>query len=339
MKALILNNIGTPEGFDTEAVRDYLNEFLMDPDIISLPKPLRWLLVKKLIVPRRGSQSAAKYRKVWMPEGSPLMVWSRRFARSLASELGAEWRVELGMRYGHPGTREVLEELRGDGVTEVYFAPMYPQWAKATTESGVSELRRSLKSMGWDVPARVLKPFFHEAGFVEAIAGTIKPRLKPGDHLLFSYHGLPESQVNETPGCLREPSCCERALEPGFRCYRAHCLRNSREIARELGWPEDSWSSAFQSRLGPAKWIGPSTDDVLRELAARGKSVVVVCPSFVVDCLETLEEIGLEGRKEYLQAGGSSYELVPCLNDDASWVRAFADITRREASWSSAVRS
>lgn len=334
MKALILNNIGTPEGFDTEAVRDYLNEFLMDPDIISLPKPLRWLLVKKLIVPRRGSQSAAKYRKIWMTEGSPLMVWSLRFARSLGQELGSDWRVELGMRYGKPGTREVLEKLRDEGATEIFFAPMYPQWAKATTESGISEFKRSLSRMGWQVPYRLLKPFFHESAFIKATAASIRPHLKPGDHLLFSYHGLPESQIKETPGCLRENTCCERAANAGFRCYRAHCVRDSREIAHELGWPEGSWSSAFQSRLGPAKWIGPSTDEVLRELAAQGKSVVVACPSFVVDCLETLEEIGIEGRKEYLRAGGRSYELVPCLNDDPNWVAAFAGIVRKDLSWS-----
>lgn len=333
MKALILNNIGTPDNFDTLAVRDYLNEFLMDPDIISLPKPLRWILVKKIIVPRRASQSAAKYRKVWTPEGSPLMVWSERFAAGLRNELGPEWIVELGMRYGNPSTKSALEKVRAAGAKEVYFAPMFPQWAKATTESGNAEMRRSLKSMKWEPKVQTLRPFFHEESFVQSVADSIRPHLTPETQVLFSYHGLPESQIRETPGCLQSEACCERAQNPGFFCYRAHCMRNSVQIAEFLNLPASRHRTSFQSRLGPAKWIGPATDQVLAELGAAGKPVVVVCPSFVVDCLETLEEIGLEGRRDFLRAGGKEYTLVPCLNDDADWIVKFAGIVRRSNAW------
>ena len=338
MRALIINNIGTPDDFDSEAVGDYLNEFLMDPDIISIPYPLRWLLVKRIIVPRRKSSSSSKYRKVWTEEGSPLLMWTRRFIESLKRELDTSWTIQVGMRYGNPGTRLALERAREAGATEIYFAPMYPQWARATTGSAIAEVIRQMKKMGWTAPLKVLRPFYRDEKFLDSVASRIGDKVRPNDVVLFSYHGLPESQVKKTPGCLRSGSCCDRAESGNFLCYRAHCLWTTRYLVHRLGLDESRWRLSFQSRLGSSKWLGPATDDVLRELGGEGKSVVVACPSFVADCLETLEEIGMDGRRDYLAAGGSRFEMVDCPNSDEGWIKNFAGIVVDDRSWTEAQR-
>lgn len=324
-KGLLLNNIGTPNSPSTKDVKIYLDEFLMDPGVIGLPFLLRWILVKGLITPRRSSTSAAKYKSVWMTAGSPLMVYSQAFSRKLAYLLGEKWLVRVGMRYGTPSIRETLEEFRSQKVEEVIFAPLFPQFAEATTGSAVQECERVLKEMDWKPTVKVLPSFFDRKEFLAPQADLIRPVLGEVDHVLFSFHGLPESQVRKNEGCLESSECCERPKACAMNCYRAQSVATAKSLASLLDLPREKWSISFQSRLGPAKWIGPATDQVLSELAHKGvKRLAVACPSFVADCLETLEEIGIEGKKEFLHAGGLEYRLISCVNGERSWVDSFA---------------
>lgn len=329
---LILNNIGTPESPEPKDVKIYLDEFLMDPDVIGLPFPLRWLLVKGLITPRRSHKSAEKYQAVWMKEGSPLMVYSRGFAERLQTELGSDWIVEIGMRYGNPSLSAALEKLRDEGVKKLVLAPLFPQYAEATTGSAVKETKRLLSEMKWNVPLKIVPPFYNRREFLSAQAELLIPQLKSSEHVLFSFHGLPESQVRQNEGCLKSSDCCDRPSACAMNCYRAQCVQTARGLADLLGLPKEKWSLSFQSRLGPAKWIGPSTDDRLQELAQQKvKSLMVACPAFVADCLETLEEIGLGGKEDFLKWGGLEFQLVPCVNQEMSWVRGFKEILMSSA--------
>lgn len=327
---LILNNIGTPRSVDPKDVKVYLDEFLMDPDVIAWPFPLRWLLVKGLITPRRSFSSAEKYKAVWMKEGSPLMVHSRAFAEGVQRTLGDSWVIRLGMRYGEPSLRNALEDLRRAGVERLILAPLFPQFAEATTGSALKETKKILSSMNWPVPLVLFPEFFRDEGFLRPQADLIARFSKDADHLLFSFHGLPESQVCRNPGCLDATAIAEPPTRCRPDCYRAQCLITAFELAKRLGLGRSEWSYSFQSRLGPARWIGPATDDVLKDLGSRkiGK-LAVACPAFVADCLETLEEIGMGGEEDFLKAGGSAYQLIPCLNAEPDWVREFSGLVGR----------
>lgn len=306
---LLINNIGTPEASTRDAVKTYLDEFLMDPDVIPLPYPLRFLLVRGLITPRRSGRSAEKYAQIWTDEGSPLMVLTRRFADALAEELGSAWSVKIGMRYGQPSIRRALEDFRAEGVDRIICAPMYPQEARATTGGAVGEFRRQLENMKWNVPAVVLAAFHAEDEFLRVQCERVRPFVESHDHVVFSFHGLPENQVG---------------------VYRDQALRTARDLADRLGLEGTAYSVGFQSRLGPAKWIGPSTDEVLKKLAETGvRRVAVACPSFVTDCLETLEEIGIGARADFKSWGGEELTLVPALNGGADWARAFSALVGR----------
>lgn len=323
-RGLILNNIGTPKSPSKEDVKTYLDEFLMDPGVISLPFPLRWLLVKVLITPRRSESSGHKYAQIWTERGSPLLFHTEDLASALQRELGSGWNVQIGMRYGSPSISEALARLRADGVEEIVYAPLFPQFAEATTGSANEELRVQLRKMNWSPEVRFLPPFHAHDGFLRDQAALIRPYLKEADHVVFSFHGLPESHVRKVEGCLAE-GCCERKNACELNCYKAQSLRTARDLANRLELPADRWSLGFQSRLGRAKWIGPSTDDVLKNLAAKGvERLVVACPSFVTDCLETLEEIGLGANQDFIRAGGKDFRLAPCLNADPAWTKSLA---------------
>ncbi|MBX2987955.1 MAG: ferrochelatase [Bdellovibrionaceae bacterium] len=324
-KALILNNIGTPASPRTADVKVYLDEFLMDPDVIGLPFPLRWLLVKGLITPRRSPQSAAKYRAIWTPEGSPLAVHTERFADKLREILGPDWIVRVGMRYGEPSLFRVLRELRESSVETLVFAPLFPQFAQATSGSAIKTVKNELEKMSWSPELRILPAFHDREEFLRPQAELIRPHLAKADHVLFSFHGLPESQIREAHGGVDEK--CDAGHPCRANCYKTQSLTTAKDLARLLELPEGRWSASFQSRLGPAKWIGPSTDDTIKVLAAGGvKNLVVACPSFVADCLETLEEIGLGGKEDFLHAGGREFTLVPCVNEDDAWARGFVKL-------------
>jgi ferrochelatase len=335
---VLLLQLGTPDSPAVGDVRRYLRQFLGDPRVIDTGRVARALLVHGVIAPFRAPRSARQYRSIWGPQGSPLRVHSEALRAALADALGPQFRVELGMRYGRPPIALALEALLAGGAQRIVALPLFPQYASSSTGSA---LQRLLECAGerWNVPALdALPEFYAHPGFVRALAAVARPvleRARP-DHLLMSYHGLPERQIRksapDSARCLRAADCCATLRADNARCYRAQAFATSRALARALSLEDDRWSVAFQSRLGRTPWIRPFTDEVLPELARRGvRRLAVTCPSFVADCLETVEEIGVRARAQWQELGGESLELVPCVNAHPLWVEAVAEMVRSRA--------
>lgn len=333
---VLLLNLGTPDEPTPESVGRYLREFLMDPYVIDLPLPLRWFLVNLVIAPRRSIASAEAYRKIWTDRGSPLKVHTLDLADRVARELGEGYSVRAAMRYRDPSIRSALAGFRDEGVEEIRVFPLYPQYARATSVSSESEVERLARELGLRARLRFAHPFYRDPGFVAAFRERIAESLRGRDfdHVLFSYHGIPERQLRAASpgcGCTQDPELCRTRIHPRNEraCYRAHCYETSRLLAEGLGLPRERWSVSFQSRLGRAKWIGPYTDVTLNELASQGvKRLAIACPAFTADCLETLEEIGLRAKEQFLNRGGESLVLVPSLNSEPAWVRAVAGLVK-----------
>ena len=331
--ALLLVNLGSPASTSVADVRSYLNQFLMDPYVIDLPWPVRRLLVSLILI-KRPEQSAHAYASIWWDEGSPLVVLSRRLQQAMT----AQWRhgpVELAMRYGEPSIERVLTRLAGQGIKKVTLAPLYPQFADSTVTTVIEEARRVVREKKLAISFAILQPFYDQPEYLDALAASAKPHLAQGyDHLLLSFHGLPERHLKKlNPGhcCEGGGDCCGVApAEVVATCYRAQCLRTAQAFAERLGLQAGTWSVSFQSRLGRAKWIEPYTEARLDELAKQGvKKILVMCPAFVADCIETLEEIGDRGREQFIEAGGEELVLVPCLNDDPQWAAALNTLCER----------
>lgn len=333
---LLLINLGTPDAPTPEAVGRYLREFLMDGFVIDTPATLRWFLVNVAIVPRRKYQSAAAYQKVQLPDGSPLLVYTRALADKVAVELGDEFLVEFAMRYGNPSIRSALAHLSRQAVDRIFVMPLYPQYAESSFETAVVEAKRCASELGCGERLVFMPPFYDRPEFIDSFAERISQSLTAHrwEHLVFSFHGLPERHVTKLhpQNCLRTANCCDAICEANQNCYRAQSFATARAIARQLGMNEESYTVSFQSRLGRAKWISPPTEEILQELARRGKQrIAVACPSFVADCLETVEEIAIRGRQTFIAAGGTDLQLVPSLNDEPVWVRAVARMVREVA--------
>lgn len=305
MKYLLLNQLGTPSDPSPQSVGRYLSEFLMDKNVLPLPRPFRDILVKIGIVPRRRYASAAKYQKIWMPQGSPLAVHTENLAKQIQTKLGSEWRVVIGMRYGKPSLQSALQEIPPQA--EFVFVPLYPHHARATVGSAIEKMQ----SLNQKNPRRVytVEPFYNHDWYIRAQGEKIRQHLAADEHLLLSYHGLPLTQN----------------IHNGHS-YEEQCLETMRKLREYLGLPADKISYGFQSRVGVQKWLGPSTEEMILKLAANGvKKISVACPSFVADCLETLEEIGMELREQFLSAGGDAFTLIPCLNDNELFVEGICD--------------
>ena len=340
-QGLLLVNLGTPDAPETGAVRRYLREFLSDPRVLDIPAPARWALLELLILPTRPARSAEAYRKVWTQEGSPLLVHSRTLAARLEDALGQKWSVALGMRYGKPSLASALEQLATAGARTLTLLPLYPQYASSSTGSTLERVY-ALAGKAWNVPAlRVVPPFFNHPAFLDAWAEVARPVLAEAqpDHVLFSFHGLPERHIRKSDvsgrHCLQFSGCCDVAVAENRWCYRAQCVSTARSLAARLGLPVEQTTVGFQSRLGRTPWLKPYTDLLLGELAAKGvRRLAVLCPAFVADCLETLEEIGIRARADFLRAGGEALTLVPSLNAHPAWVRAVVQFVR-EAAWRS----
>ncbi|MBK8804952.1 MAG: ferrochelatase [Fibrobacteres bacterium] len=326
---LLLSNLGSPREPTVSAVRAYLCQFLTDARVIDIPWLWRQILVRGVIAPFRAPRSAHAYAKVWTPQGSPLVVHSRALANSVQATLGADWKVALGMRYGEPSLALGLEELLAAGCERIVVLPVYPQFAEATTGSTVAELRRVLAKRPASARVELVPPFFRSAGFIESVAQGIRPLITPQAHVLLSYHGLPERQIQKADssgrclsnGCCEDPSGAERG------CYKAQCRATSRALAQNLGLSGNQWTESFQSRLGRIPWIGPSTEESAKRLACEGvKHLVVATPSFVADCLETLEEIAMGLKSTFLAAGGEKFSLAPCPNSSERWVQEVSEM-------------
>jgi ferrochelatase len=316
-------------------VRRYLREFLSDPAVIDLPAPARWLLVNGVIAPFRAPRTAHAYQSIWTPAGSPLRVHSAALAAALTKVLGDDFRVEVGMRYGTPSLAEALERLAAAGAARIVVATQSPHHAESSRGTALAAVTRWAAARSDAPKLVVLPPFFAAPGFVAAVAAAARPLLdeRQPEHVLMSYHSLPERHLRKADPsrehCVVRAECCRAPGAEDF-CYRAQCLATSRAVAAALGVAPERVSTSFQSRLGRARGIGPSTDDLLISLAGRGvRRLVVLSPSFVADCLETLEELGIRGRARWLELHGESFTLVPCVNASAPYVEFVADQVRR----------
>lgn len=328
-KAILLANLGSPDSADTPAVRRYLNQFLMDPYVIQLPWLLRRLIVSLFVLPSRPKASAEAYRSVWTDEGSPLIALSEKLKQALQQQLTMP--VEMAMRYGKPSIEQQLLKLaENKDIEEIIYIPLYPHYADSTVTTSVEEAKRVIAKHNLQFKLSVIEPFYADPDYIKALVNSARPYLEQAyDHIVFSYHGLPESHITKLDKsgqhCLAKANCCTTPHPSHRTCYRHQVIRTTQCFVEQAGIPENDYSVAFQSRLGRAKWLGPNTEDVLVELAKQGhKNVLVICPAFVTDCLETLEEIAIRGEEVFTQAGGRSLTLIPCLNDHPSWVELLA---------------
>jgi ferrochelatase len=325
---VLLVNLGTPDAPDPTAVRRYLREFLSDPRVLDIHPLARWLLLHAIILPLRPRRSAAAYAKIWGRDGSPLLAHGRALRDAVAQRL-FEIPVALAMRYGTPSIAAGLDELHAAGCDQVVMLPLFPQYASSSTGSAVQAAYREA-GQRWNTPMLTVVPPFHDdLRFLEAFAQVAQPVLDAlgPDHVLVSFHGLPERHMKKSDEsgrhCLRSDDCCRKLVDANRNCYRAQCFATARALAGRLTLPDDAWSVAFQSRLGRDPWIRPYTDERIVELAKAGvRRVAVLCPAFVADCLETLEEIGIRARDDFRAAGGQELRLVPSLNAHPAWVDA-----------------
>jgi ferrochelatase len=329
---ILLVNLGTPDAPEPGPVRRYLRQFLSDPRVIDINPIGRAALVYLVVLPFRPARSAAAYRKIWTAEGSPLLVHGRALVERLRERI-PEHPIELGMRYGNPSLDSAVERLREQGCDRLIVLPLYPHYAASSTGSTVEELGRIVGRL-WTTPfVSVIPAFYDHPGFLDAFTVIARESLAEfaADHVLFSFHGLPERQVvrcADPSVCLASASCCDTLSAANRNCYRAQCHVTARALAEslELG---DRWSISFQSRLGRTPWIKPYTDEVVPALAKRGVGkLAVMCPAFVADCLETLEEIGMRADEQFKTAGGGELKLVPSLNSHPAWVDAVEAMVR-----------
>lgn len=330
---LLLINLGTPDSFEPKKVGKYLREFLMDPLVIDIPLVLRWVLVNLLIVPKRSFDSAKLYEKVWTQAGSPLLVHTLALGDKVKKALQQDYEVVSAMRYGNPSIRQAVEVLKQKKVDEVIVLPLYPQYSLAATESSIKKAREIIEELIPEAVLRVIPHFYSTEGYLHAATEVTREHLNKisWDMVLFSFHGLPERQVKKTDvtgkHCSCDETCCQRMVEANKNCYRAQSYSTARALAERLGIPPEKYRVSFQSRLKGAPWIRPFSDEFYRNLPKQGvKKLAVVCPSFVADCLETLEEVRIRGKEEFVEHGGEDLVLIPSLNSEDIWVKGISQI-------------
>lgn len=319
---VLLVNLGTPDATDYWSMRRYLSEFLSDPRVIEVPMPIWQLILQGPILTFRPSKSGRAYKKIWTEEGSPLLLYTKRQAEGLNARIGSEQLiVDFAMNYGNPSIASKVDHLKAQGCDRICVVPLYPQYSAATTASVCDRTFKALAKMRWQPAVRTAASFHDQPIYIEALAQKIAEHLATldftPDRILMSYHGIPKAYFDKG--------------DP----YHCHCHKTTRLVAEQLGWDEGFAMTTFQSRFGPTEWLKPYTDKTLEALAEEGqKNVVVVSPAFISDCLETLEELAMEGRDEFLEAGGENYSVVPCLNDSAAAIDVIEDVVRREtAGW------
>lgn len=325
MKGVLLVNLGSPKSTDPKDVKAYLNEFLMDERVIDLPWLLRAFIVRGIVLNTRPKKSAANYKRIWWDEGSPLIVLTERLQEKIDKFTSVP--IAMAMRYGEPSIKTGMQELVDQGVDEVLLLPLYPQYAMATVDT-ILVLANQLRDEFFpQVKFTTVPPFYNHPDYINVLAQSIKDSLDEVDyeHLLFSYHGVPERHIRKsdiTDGhCKVDGSCCQTASKAHQFCYRHQCYETTRLVAEKLGLADGKYSVSFQSRLGFDPWLQPYTDRTIEKFALTGtKKMAVVMPAFVSDCLETLDEIDREGREIFEQCGGEGFTTVPCLNDRNDWV-------------------
>ncbi|MCB0445317.1 MAG: ferrochelatase [Gelidibacter sp.] len=323
-KGILLVNLGSPDSPEPKDVKKYLGEFLMDERVIDVPLLARTLLVKGIILNTRPKASAAAYKRIWWEEGSPLIVISERLQQKIQKQTNLP--VALAMRYGSMTIKKGLQELVDKGVDEVFIIPLYPQFAMATTETILVLAEALRKDHFPNLKISDLPAFYNNSDYIEVLSNSIKKHLegKNYEHLLFSYHGVPERHIRKSDitksHCQIDGSCCVTASKAHQFCYRHQCLEVTRLVAKKLQLKDNTYSTSFQSRLGFDPWLQPYTDLTIERLGKKGiKNMAIVTPAFVSDCLETLEEIAMEGQEIFHEMGGNEFTTIPCLNDDDEW--------------------
>lgn len=326
-KGLLLVNLGSPDSASVKDVRKYLDEFLMDERVIDIPYWKRFLLIKGIVLKSRPKKSAEAYKKIWTKEGSPLIILSEKFAKKVS--LNIDMPVALGMRYGSMSIKNAIQELHNQGVDNILLLPLYPHHAMSSVDTVVVKAKEIVKKYFSNISIDVFPAFYNRKEYIEAMIENIKDHLKnySYDHILFSYHGLPERQILKSDPtnfhCKIDKSCCDKASIAHKTCYRHQCFETTKLIVDELGLKKGMYTNSFQSRMLKDPWLKPYTDFELMNLPKQNvKKLVVITPAFVTDCLETLEEIAMEGKSEFLEAGGQEFKYVPCMNDNDAWVAA-----------------
>ncbi|HVX49340.1 MAG TPA: ferrochelatase [Chitinophagaceae bacterium] len=332
-QGVILANLGSPDSTELKDVKKYLREFLMDERVIDLPYLRRSLLVKGIIVPFRTPKSAEAYKSIWQKDGSPLIIISRQLQRAVQQKLNIP--VGLAMRYGNPSAKAAYDEMlaANPDLKEVIILPLYPHYAMSSFETAVEYMKEIHTRYNYPFTLKVIPPFYNDERYLAALADSIKPHLaKNYDHILFSYHGVPARHIMKSDitgcHCLKVNNCCNVPSPAHAVCYRHQVFETTRLVTEKLGIPREKYSLSFQSRLGKG-WLEPFTDKRLEEMPKEGiKNLLILCPAFVSDCLETLEEIAMRGKETFMEAGGESYEMIPCLNTNALWVDAVVDLVK-----------
>ncbi len=334
---VLLINLGTPKSPSVKDVRAFLGEFLRDPYVIDASPVFRWLLLNFIILPFRPRIAAAAYQKIWTTQGSPLLFHTRHAAEKLQNHLGTNFLVRYALRYGAPSIESTLTAMVNRGFNRLIVIPLYPQYASSTFDSTKAAMLEAVQKISKDINVTMAEPFYNDPGFIDSFVAQGKKAMAgfSSDHILFSFHGLPESHIRNSESvknyCLKPGfSCCDKITEANAKCYRAQCVQTARNIAEQLNISPSNYSVAFQSRLGRTPWVRPYTNEVIPQLASSGKKkLLVFSPSFVADCVETLEEIDIRGRESFLKTGGKLFMLVPSLNAEDHWIEALAEITKK----------
>jgi ferrochelatase len=332
-KGILLVNLGSPDSPSVADVRRYLCEFLMDGRVLDINWFVRFCVVHFAILPSRPKQSAEAYHKIWTPAGSPLVVISRNVQAKLQQRVRVP--VELAMRYRNPSILDAVCHLAQEGVDEMLLIPLFPHYAMSSFETAVERVKEVAANLAPRMRLQVQPPCFEDRDYLAALVASAEEFLQQGyDHLLFSFHGLPERHLRKSDPtgchCMKTDNCCETASPAHATCYRAQCFKTVAAFVKQAGVPKGKYSVAFQSRLGRDPWLKPYTDYELPRLASAGvRKLLVICPAFVSDCLETLEEIGLRGRETFLAAGGTDLRLIPCLNEHPLWLEALEKMVAR----------
>lgn len=323
---LILMNLGSPDSPEVKDVKKYLDEFLMDEKVIDYPYLLRLLLVRGIITPLRAPKSAEAYKSIWWKEGSPLIVLTKQLQQAVQQQTDIP--VEIAMRYGNPSVEQAFTNIqeKNPNAKKVLALPLYPHYAMSSYETAVEHAKKIYKNKAYSFELEFVPAFYNKDEYIHALASSIKPYLNaPYDAILFSYHGIPERHLKKSDitkqHCLQVENCCQVNSDAHQYCYKHQCVETTKKVADVLQLPSQKVIVSFQSRLGREAWIKPYTAELLKELPKKGiKNLLVICPAFISDCLETLEEIKEEGKEIFLHAGGEQFTMIPCLNTNPEWV-------------------
>lgn len=330
-KGILLVNLGSPDSPSVPDVRRYLNEFLMDGRVIDVAWPLRRLLVGLILI-NRPKASGHAYEKIWTKDGSPLVVTSKRVRAALQKRVNVP--IELGMRYQIPSIETAVKSLAAKGVNDTLLIPLFPHYAMSSYETAVVRVRERAAKFAPQMKVTVQPPYYNTPDFIAALVASAAEFLKSDyDHLLFSYHGIPERHLRKSDPtgchCLQVENCCAGASPAHATCYRAQCFATTAAFVKLAGVPPERYSISFQSRLGRDPWLKPYTDYELVRLAQEGKKrMLVICPAFVSDCLETIEEIGMRGCADFLAASGKEFTRIPCMNEHPQWITALENMAK-----------